>query len=235
MASSIDDLALAYAIMAQPDPDDRGSALFPNPTLAPDLGAGKKKYLGICEEWVNRADVDVRKMLDAAVEHYVKQGYEKISITIPYLPEGQKAHALTILSEVRSGVSTQQISQLTYPNQLLLNVAGGHATAQDFLYSQRLRDLQMRHLSWLWGEYPGMVIITPTTPCAGWKIGSPKDVVKGGWGVSDGDMSLRSMEYVYLANWTGCPAISCPMGYTAEGVPVGMMVSVCRSFVVFAD
>jgi hypothetical protein len=235
MASSIDDLALAYAIMAQPDPEDRGSARFPNPTLAPDVGAGKRKYLGICEEWVDRADADVRKMLNAAVEHYVEQGYEKISINLPYLPEGQKAHALTILSEVRSGVTAQQISKLTYPNQLLLNVAGGHATAQDFLYSQRLRDLQMRHLSWLWEEYPGMVIITPTTPCAGWKIGNPKDVVKGGWGVSDGDKSLRSMEYVYLANWTGCPAITFPMGYTAEGVPVGMMVSFCRSFVVFAD
>jgi hypothetical protein len=35
--------------------------------------------------------------------------------------------------------------------------------------------------------------------------------------------SLRSMEYVYLANFTGNPAISCPMGY-AGSVPVGLMV-----------
>ena len=234
MASSIDDLALGYAIMAQPDPDSRGSSMFPNPTLESKIEA--RKYLGICEEWINRADADVRKMFDAAVNHYVEtQGYEKVSITLPYLPEGQKAHALTILSEVRSGVTTQQISKLIYPNQLLLHVAGGHATAQDFLYSQRLRDLQMRHLSWLWEKHPDMIIFTPTTPCAGWKIGNPRDIIQGGYGVSDGDMSLRSMEYVYLANWTGCPAISCPMGYTETGVPVGMMVSLYPSLFVFAD
>lgn len=235
MASSLDDLALGYAIMAQPDPESRGSSQFPNPTITSDLGAGKK-YLGICEEWVNRADAEVRKMFDAAVDHYVQtQGYEKVSISMPYLPEGQRAHALTILSEIRSGVSTQQISKLIYPNQLLLTVAGGHATAQDFLYSQRLKDLQMRHLSWLWEKYPNMIIFTPTTPCAGWKIGNPKDIVQGGYGVSDGDMSLRSMEYVYLANWTGCPAISCPMAYTEHGVPVGMMVSLHRSFQRYTD
>jgi Amidase len=68
------------------------------------------------------------------------------------------------------------------------------------------------------------VVVTPTTPCAGWKVGKPSDVVKGGRGVSDGDMSLRSMEYVYVANWTGCPAISCPMGFVDGNVPVGIMV-----------
>lgn len=34
-----------------------------------------------------------------------------------------------------------------------------------------------------------------------------------GFGVSDADASLRSMEYVFLANWTGCPAVSAPIGY----------------------
>ena len=33
------------------------------------------------------------------------------------------------------------------------------------------------------------------------------------------------MEYVWLANFTGCPAISCPAGLTGDGdkVPVGVM------------
>lgn len=225
MASSIDDLALGYAIMAQPDAESRGSSLFPSPIIAPSAHVGKK-YLGICEEWIDRADPEVREMFDTAVNHYVKEhSYEKVSIKIPLLPEGQRAHALTILSEVRSSVTQHQISKLIYPNQLLLTVAGGHATGQDFLFSQRLRDLQMRHLALVWEKYPGMVIFTPTTPCAGWKVGNPKDIVRGGYGVSDGDMSLRAMEYVYLANWTGIPAISCPLAYTDAGVPVGMMVS----------
>ncbi len=227
LAGSIGDLALAYRIMAQPDPNDRKSAMFPSPlneqhTLA--FPKGQKKYIGVCRDWVNRSDTVVLKMFEDAISFYTREhDYEVVDIILPFLPQGQKAHALTILSEVRSGLTPAQIKQLTYPNQLLLTVAGSHATCQDFLAAQKLRDLLMRHLAWLWQKYPGMTIVTPTTPCAGWKVGNPGDVKVGGWGVSDGDMSLKSMEFVYVANWTGCPAISCPMGFADGDVPVGLM------------
>lgn len=228
IAGSIDDLALAYRIMAQPDALDRKSAMFPSPLAKADLTPQKaegKKYIGLCKPWISRSDPAVVSLFDKAISYYTSErGYEVIDISLPYLPEGQKAHALTILSEVRSSVTPAQIARLTYANQLLLNVVGSHATCQDFLAAQKLRELLMTHLAWLWEKYPGMVVVTPTTPCAGWKVGNPSDVVKGGRGVSDGDMSLRSMEYVYVANWTGCPAISCPMGFVDGNVPVGIMV-----------
>ncbi|KIX07866.1 uncharacterized protein Z518_02520 [Rhinocladiella mackenziei CBS 650.93] len=226
MASSIDDLALGYRIMAQPDSLSRRSSKFPNPLVKePSISAKVqgKKYLGIDRDWMNRSDPVVLDMFNAAVDHYVKtQGYDVVDIQIPLLPEAQKAHALTILSEMRSKVTKAKISKLSWHNQLLLNVAGGHATAQDFLFSQKLRNLLMCHLAWLWEEYPGLLVISPTTPCAGWKIGKPSDITSG-YGVSDGDMTLKTMEYVYLANFVGTPAISCPMGYTEENVPVGLM------------
>lgn len=232
MASSIDDLALAYRIMAQPDPLARRSSRFPSSLLKDSslsaLSRGKK-LLGIDRTWITRSDPVVLDMFYAAVEHYTKvHGYEVLDIMIPLLPQGQKAHALTILSETRSQYSADKIKQLTWHNQLLLNVAGSHATAQDFIFSQKLRNLLMSHLSWLWEEYPGLLVLTPTTTCAGWKIGKHSDITSG-YGVSDGDMSLRSMEYVYLANFVGAPAISCPMGYTDANVPVGLMVRVSFS------
>jgi Asp-tRNA(Asn)/Glu-tRNA(Gln) amidotransferase A subunit family amidase len=229
MASSIDDLALGYRIMAQPDLLSKSSGLFPNSLALDTTFSGQKagkKYLGLVKYWIDRSDPVVLNMFHAAVDHFVKvHGYEVVDIDIPLLPQGQKAHALTILSEARAAFTTSEIKQLTWHNQLLLNVAGSHATAQDFLGAQRLRNLQMSHLAWLWEQYPGLLILTPTTPCAGWKIAKPTDITSG-YGVSDGDLSLKSMEYVYSANWTGAPAISIPMGWTAdENVPVGLMVS----------
>ena len=227
LAGSIEDLALAYRIMAKPDLSNGKSAMFPNsmekvPIVAPSKE--QQKCIGVCRDWVNRSEPVVLKMFEDAISFYSGQhGYEVVDIALPFLPQGQKAHALTILSEVRSGLTSAQIKQLTYHNQLLLTVAGSHATCQDFLAAQKLRDLLMRHLAWLWQRYPGMLILTPTTPCAGWRIGNPGDVKVGGWGVSDGDMSLKSMEFVYVANWTGCPAISCPMGFADGDVPVGLM------------
>ena len=69
-----------------------------------------------------------------------------------------------------------------------------------------------------------MIIITPTTPNAGWHI-NPGDLK---YGVSDGNMQIRNMEYAWLANFVGCPAISVPVGYVdpVEGngkVPIGLM------------
>ena len=226
IASNVDDLALGYRVMAQPDLGARASAPFPSSLVKDPVGVasqGGRKFLGVYHDWVDRSDPAVLDMFNQSVDYLVKsQGYEVVQITIPFVPEGQKAHALTILSEIRGSVSQADISKLTYANQLLLNVAGSHATAQDFLFAQRLRCLQMSHLQWLWEKYPGMLLVTPTTPCAGWKIKKPSDLT--GYGVSDGDMSLRSMEYVFLANWTGNPAISCPMGYAEGDVPVGLMV-----------
>lgn len=228
MASSIDDLALGYRIMAQPDTLSKTSSLFPNSLALDTTFSGRqqgKKYLGLVKYWIDRSDPVVLNMFHTAVDHFVKaHNYEVVDIDIPLLPQGQKAHALTILSEARSGLSTSEIKQLTWHNQLLLNVAGSHASAQDFLGAQKLRNLQMSHLAYLWEQYPGLLVLTPTTPTAGWKIAKPTDITSG-YGVSDGDMSLRSMEYVYFANWTGAPAISIPMGWTAnENVPVGLMV-----------
>lgn len=78
-----------------------------------------------------------------------------------------------------------------------------------------------------------MVIVTPTAPNTGWQIENGEAELKGG--VSDADKSVRSMEYVWLANFTGWPAISIPVGFTkkedsegkegtgAVNFPVGLM------------
>ena len=223
IASSMDDLELGYRIMAIPDPESRASSSFPSTLVRAPAASSSKRCLGVCKSWIDRADPDVRQMYDQAVSYLTKQqGYDVVNIEIPFLPQGQKAHALSILSESRSRLSKEQLSKLTYHNQLLLNVAGSHATAQDFLFAQRLRSLLMSHVRWLWEQHPGMLILTPTTACAGWKIAQSSDLSSPGF--SDGDMSLRAMEYVWFANFVGAPSISVPIGYTDGDVPVGLMV-----------
>jgi Asp-tRNA(Asn)/Glu-tRNA(Gln) amidotransferase A subunit family amidase len=228
MATSIDDLALAYRIMATPAPtaEDSQSASFPNPLASiPSTSAiaARRKVIGLVRPWIDRAEPSVRVVFDAALRHYQhQQGYSVIDIDIPYLPEGHRAHSLTILSEISSGVGRSQIRDLTPHNKLLLSVTGNMATAQDFLASQKMRHLLMCHLAHLFTQYPGLVIFTPTCPIPGSKIEcGAADLTHG---VADGKASVRSMEYTWLANFTGCPAISCPAGYNPDsGVPIGLM------------
>ena len=72
------------------------------------------------------------------------------------------------------------------------------------------------------------------SPNPGWPH-EDRDVATGGYGITDGNTQIRNMEYVYLANFTGCPALSAPVGFLdppdavkrqtkGEGkVPVGLM------------
>nr|KMM72600.1 glutamyl-tRNA(Gln) amidotransferase subunit A [Coccidioides posadasii RMSCC 3488] len=222
MTSSLDDLDMSYRIMSSPDPDHVTSSSFPDPASA-TAATARPKIIGVYQEWVKRSDPAVLSLFNRAMDYYrTQQNYEIIDITIPYIPQGQKAHALTILSEIASGISKEEISQLSAPNRVLVSSGNSQVSARDFFAAQKLRSLLMSHLAFLFKKYPGMVIATPTLPIAGWQI-SPggADLTHG---VSDVNTSLRTMEYVYLANFSGCPAISCPMGYAEDSkLPVGIM------------
>lgn len=222
LAASIDDLALSYRVMAQPDPKSRSSFAFPSTLVAPSQKSGPKR-LGIMRDWIKRSDAEVVAAFDRAVAHLTKsQGYEVVDVHIPLLPEAQKAHAFTIVNEERSRLTSQQVAKLSYHNQLLMATMAGRCSSMDFLAAQRLRSLLMEHLAWLWEQYPGLLVLTPTSTFAGWKIAKENDL--SGAGAFDGDSSLRSMEYVTLANFVGTPAISVPMGYNEQDVPMGLMV-----------
>jgi Asp-tRNA(Asn)/Glu-tRNA(Gln) amidotransferase A subunit family amidase len=83
----------------------------------------------------------------------------------------------------------------------------------------------MSHLSSLFDAHSdSLIIVSPVTPHIGVKIASESHVQIGGAGLSDANSSLKSMQYVYLSNFTGCPSISVPVGYSpTEGVPIGLM------------
>ena len=216
------DLELGYRIMAAPDPGDKASMLFAPPV--PQATPADRKVLGVCRAWFDVADPAVLNACYAALSHYEARGWKVVDIDLPYLHEGQLAHAMTILAESGSGVSPSDMHKFSAPNKIFLAIAS-QTPAPDFLQAQKLRNLLMSHLAHLFTQYPGLLIVTPTTPNAGWPIDSPAELTRG---LSNANMSVRNMTYVWLANFSGCPAISIPVGF-AEGkkgageVPVGMM------------
>jgi Asp-tRNA(Asn)/Glu-tRNA(Gln) amidotransferase A subunit family amidase len=231
LAATMNDLEASYRLFVTPNPADSVSSMFAPPR---SLKYPTSKKIGYCKTWFERADPIVYETCQNALSHFTfKLGYEIIDIELPYLPQGQLAHAFTILTQMaaraRSSAPSSSgnfLSSYTAANKVLLGV-GSRTPAYDYLLAQQLRNLLMQHLAHLFTTHPGLLIITPTTPLAGWPIDSPTDLVHG---LSDANMSVRNMEYVWLANFTGCPAISVPVGYVKpqEGkgdrnVPIGLM------------
>lgn len=224
LASSMADLEIAYRIMATPDPDNPSSRLFPPPNPPNTTTTHTPpKLLGIYKPWFDSADIKVLNLCNAALSAYQAAGYRLLDISIPFLVEGQLAHAMTILTELSSGIHS--LAGLNAANKILLSV-GKQTPASDFLLAQKLRQRLMQHLAFLFRRHRGLLIVTPTTPIPGWHIAGGAADLKHG--VSDGNTSLRNMEYVWLANFSGCPALSIPVGMTepikGKGtVPVGLM------------
>jgi Asp-tRNA(Asn)/Glu-tRNA(Gln) amidotransferase A subunit family amidase len=218
LTTSMADLELSYRVMSQPDP-----STFPSSHFSPPRAhtGPRNKVIGIYKPWFDRADPPVQESCHAALQYFQSEcGYEVIDISIPLLQEGQLAHAMTILAE---GIDlSHSIWDLTPPNRVLLSVARQTPTI-DFLLAQRVRNAIMEHLAHLFQKHPGLIIVTPTTPNAGWAI-EEADLACG---MSNANMTLRNMEYVWLANFTGIPCLQMPVGYVdgvkGKGkVPIGM-------------
>ncbi|KAL6721614.1 hypothetical protein ACLMJK_000718 [Lecanora helva] len=237
LAGDIVSLTAFYRAVGVPDPSDPTSSLFPplpSPIfpLSPPTHSSKSRIIGISDFWFARSTPAIQRLCRSLLDNLVStHKYQIIPISIPFLPEGQSAHAMTVLSDAATALPSTH--GLTAANKIL--VALGRVTpSTDYILAQKLRNLLMQHLSYLWQQHPGMIIVTPTTPCAGWRIAQPDVDLKGG--VSDGDTTQSTMEYAWMANFLGVPAISVPAGFVGAvgeeregeevdegGIPVGIM------------
>ncbi|KAH7309209.1 amidotransferase [Stachybotrys elegans] len=218
IASDIQSLVSAYRVVGQPHP----TSGFP--PIA--LGLDRSKILGIDDDWLQQSTPEVQAIYRSLIKDLQRKGYSTVSVKIPFVAEGQIAHTLSILNDAGTGIG-KHTHLISAPNRIF--AAMGRATpATDYLLAQKLRRVLMQHLSYLWKQHPDMILITPTTACAGWPMHSESELV---YGINDGNRTLQTMEYVWLANFCGVPSLSVPAGYALpsqiagkEGkVPVGVM------------
>ena len=237
IAADMASLAALFHVAAAPHPSSPFPPLPPPPPPPPPSplrlrlpSPSDPKLLGVPTAWVARAPPAVRALCDGLVRRLVAaHGYATVPIEIPFLPEGQVAHALTVLTD--AAALLPRTGNLTPANRILLAL-GRVTPATDYLLAQKLRRLLMQHLAWLWAQprRRGMLIVTPATACEGLPVvDAPAEMRHG---LSDGDRTMRSMEFVWLANFCGLPSLTVPAGFVrakagrgGADVPVGLMAT----------
>jgi aspartyl-tRNA(Asn)/glutamyl-tRNA(Gln) amidotransferase subunit A len=197
-----------------------GSVLFGEELAAGDA-AGLR--IGLVRDAVSE-DVtqEVRDACDTAIEALrAESGGEVHEIALPDLDAATLAAILIINAESLSGSTLQQLNDLhpdlsplaraTLKYRLLLPAAA-------MVQSERLRTLMRRRLAELFEQVD--VIAWPTVPAPAPLIDSPLVELPSGTHTAD-QANVRGGA---LANLTGIPSISVPVGLSPEGLPLALQL-----------
>lgn len=197
-----------------------GSAMF-----GESLAAGEAKGLriGVVRDVVSE-DVtpEVREACEGAIEQLrAETGGEVREVELPDLDAATLAAVLLISEEGLSGVSPQRLNRLdpalsplgraTLKYRMLLPAA---ATVQ----AARVRTLMRRRLAELFEQVD--VVAWPTVPAPAPPLDSPVVELPSGH-LSADQANVRGAA---LANLTGIPSISVPIGLSAEGLPLALQL-----------
>ncbi|KAK6916231.1 Amidase signature domain [Dillenia turbinata] len=228
LASSVEDLMLVYAAILGPSPANKIILSSSSPCL-PDLSSSNNLIafgplrLGKYTEWFNDVySTDISNKCEDALNLLVKDhGCEIVEIVIPELREMATAHVVSIGSESLAVISPDYADgygpKMTYDTRANLALFQAFSAA-DYVAAQRLRRRIMHHHMEIFKKVD--VIVTPTTGMTAPKI--PSSALKSG--ESNLRVSGYLMRFILAGNLLGLPAISVPVGYDKEGLPIGLQL-----------
>ncbi|MBL4849662.1 MAG: amidase [Planctomycetes bacterium] len=221
LATCVADTALAYAVIAGPDPQDSNSTGQPLPTLSglKDLDLSGVR-VGIFSPWFDHAHPDQVSACRAALGWLEAAGATLQEIVLPDLELARVAHAITITSEMNASIEhLYDRHRKDFGLDVRVTLAlTRRLTGRDYVRAQRARTRFMAHCEKLFTEID--LLATPTTGSTAPPI--PESTLPGG--VSDLTTVGKLMRFAFPANLTGYPALSVPAGYDSGGLPIGFQL-----------
>ncbi|KAF8013856.1 hypothetical protein BT93_I1652 [Corymbia citriodora subsp. variegata] len=228
IASSVEDVTLVYAAILGSYPMDR-NILKPSPPCLPNfpsldsLNAVGSLRLGKYTPWFNDVhSTDISDKCEDILNQLSKtHGCEVVEIVIPELHEMRTAHLVSIGSAMLNGLNPDcengKGTELNYDSRTSMALFRSF-TASDYVAAQCLRRRIMYHHMEIFKRVD--IIVTPTTGMTAPKI--PPSALK--YGETNLQVTGYLMRFVIAANLLGLPAISVPIGYDKQGLPIGLQL-----------
>ncbi len=240
MARSVDDAALAFALMAGADPRDSTSLATPVPDVTASPGAGipgvKVGLLDEAESLEGGLHPEVRASFAATAELLSRAGAEVVRVSVPRVKMAVPVYYLTATAEASSNLA--RFDGVRYgarrgngtlaalysgtrsagfgaevKRRILLGTFALSAGYQDQYYAraQKVRALLARDFSEAFRHVDA--VLCPTAPEPAFPLGA-----------KSGDPLAMYLADVFTvpASLAGLPAVSVPSGFTSGGLPVGM-------------
>jgi Asp-tRNA(Asn)/Glu-tRNA(Gln) amidotransferase A subunit family amidase len=213
-------VAAGYAAIAGPDLGDPNSLHQPPPSLEDwDSGDLSGVRIGVYDAWFDHADPEIVEANRRALEHLVAAGAELAAIEIAELENMRIAHAVTILSEMVTAMSTHQSAHARdFAPATRVSMALGRAfSSTDYLIAQQIRTRAMAVFAEVFREVD--LVATPATGTT-----APEILDGGAHGYSDLSTVIELMRFVVPGNFVGLPAIAVPIERSETGLPIAMQL-----------
>ncbi|CAH9074747.1 unnamed protein product [Cuscuta epithymum] len=228
ITATVEDAILVYSAILGSSPADRIS-LKPGQPCVPNLSSNESldvlgsMRLGKYTEWFNDVfSPEISEKCEGVLHQLSKKyGCKVMEIVIPELHEMRTAHIVSIGSESLCSLNPYleggKGARLTHDTRTNLALFRSF-TASDYVAAQRLRRRLMYYHMEIFKNVD--VIVTATTGMTAPIIPASALAV----GESNLQVSGNLMRFIITANLLGLPAISVPIGYDMQGLPIGIQL-----------
>jgi Asp-tRNA(Asn)/Glu-tRNA(Gln) amidotransferase A subunit family amidase len=224
LGASTHDLAVFVEAAAGQDGGDVASTFQPAleaGLLVRALGRGVKGLrIGVDEDEWNAARADVARPARAALAALEKEGVTLVPVRIPLARHAAAIGYLTISLEMMAAlapVRRAHMDELGPDLQMLLSNLEAFRP-DDYLDGQRLRAQLRREVADVLGDVD--LLALPTTVTAAPQVTDAE--------ATDGFVDPPALDamcrFSFLANLTGIPAATAPVGVDLDGMPIGLQI-----------
>ncbi|CAK4962119.1 unnamed protein product [Aphanomyces euteiches] len=218
LAATVQDAALAYAIMSGGDPGLTDSLVQPPPFLLPPSKQLGKLHVGVFPEYVQGSDPEVIAAYNGTVEVLKELGAELVDVQIPHLRAIHMAHSITILTEMNLHFDGTPLHLFTPDTRVTMGV-GKMMDSADFLAAQKVRAFAAKVTDELFDKVD--IFLTPTTATLAPRL--ENDVFTSG--LSELTLTTGLMRFIVLGNIVGIPGISVPVAFdSATHLPTSVLL-----------
>ena len=223
MTRTVEDCVLMFEVVAGHDPLDDHSAQAPVAAYRAELGRGVRGLrVGLVRDYsLSHVQPAVGDTIRAALRTLESLGVEVDEIAMPSI-HGNISAQLTIESCEPSTYHQEWLR--TRPGEYgddvrTLLELGEMYLATHYLQAQRYRSVLRKEF--LDGFRRVDVFVTPTLPFTATPCGATTVTIEPG---REEDMLSAIMQFTGVPSLAGLPALSLPVGFDADGLPVGMQV-----------
>ncbi|KAH9141934.1 hypothetical protein AeRB84_013943, partial [Aphanomyces euteiches] len=219
LAATVQDAALAYAIMSGGDPGLTDSLVQPPPFLLPPSKVLGKLRVGVYSAYAEGSDPAVRAAYQCTVNYLKDLGAEIVEVGIPNLQAIHLSHSITILSEFAQHFEDSSLPLFSPDTQVTMAIGKLTMDSTDFLGAQKVRAFAMKATEDIFDHVD--IFLTPTTATLAPRL--EPDVLRAG--LSELSLTTGLMRFIILGNMVGIPGMSVPVAFdSTTNLPISVQL-----------